>query len=160
MFFGHSLQYDLENIRRIHIKNNHIHHAGYGLRDDVEACFFGFFHKGVEIEHNSIHDIISAHYSGNGIAPDTGSSGSLVTNNLIYNISNGAFGMNFGREHVIKNNIFAYCGTGIGFASCRDGELVMTATNNIIYQVQNDSLATQGPFTNKALRNDFNFNIY
>ena len=118
LFFGNNVEYNNpERSLRYTIENNNLHHAGFALRDDVAGIFFGRFPPSVLINHNSIHDIAAAHYSGNGISPDTGSTGSVTTNNLIYNISHQAWGMNYGKEHHVKNNILALSGAGIGFSS-------------------------------------------
>ena len=77
--------------------------------------FFGRHPRGVVVNHNKIHDFYTNNYCGNGIYPDTGSSGTKVSNNLVYNLSHSGFNLNYGKEHEVYNNIIAFCRAGFSF---------------------------------------------
>ena len=87
IFFGANVEYNVEQEKNVLIENNHLHHGGYGIVDDLASMFFGRHPRGIVVNHNKIHDFYTNNYCGNGIYPDTGSSGTKVSNNFVYNLT-------------------------------------------------------------------------
>ena len=68
------------------------------------------------IRGNVIHDVaadpLEGGYGGWGIYPDEGSSGQLIEKNLVYDCGSQSFSQHYGKENLVRNNIFAFSGEG------------------------------------------------
>lgn len=96
------------------IEDNYVHHIGKLANGDgpILSDMGGIYtlgrQEGTVIRRNVIHDISAIRYGGRGIYLDEGSSYILIENNLVYDTTHGGFAIHYGKENLVRNNIFAY----------------------------------------------------
>lgn len=93
--------------KRNKIVFNHIHHLGWGALSDMGGVYTLGPSEGTVVSNNVIHDIYSYGYGGWGLYTDEGSTGIVEENNLVYNCKSSGFHQHYGKDNIIRNNIFA-----------------------------------------------------
>ncbi len=114
------------------VELNHIHHIGTGMLSDMGGIYTLGVQPGTVLRNNLIHDVRTHQYGGWGIYPDEGSSHLVIENNVVYNVQSGCLHVHYGREIIIRNNIFAFGGEGIVRFSRREAHRPFTLIGNIL----------------------------
>ncbi|GGD53881.1 right-handed parallel beta-helix repeat-containing protein [Paenibacillus nasutitermitis] len=114
------------------IEKNHIHDIGHGLLSDMGGIYTLGVQPGTVIRGNLIHDIEKCNYGGWAIYPDEGSSHILIENNICFRTSSQVFHQHYGRENIVRNNIFAFGREGQAALGRAEDHLSFTFEKNII----------------------------
>ena len=95
------------------IEKNHIHDLGQGLLSDMGGIYTLGVQPGTVLRGNLIHDVEKLNYGAWCIYPDEGSSHLLIENNVCYRTNGEIFHQHYGRENIVRNNIFAFGGESL-----------------------------------------------
>jgi hypothetical protein len=138
------------------VEFNHMHDIGQSMLSDMGAVYTLGIQEGTVIRNNLIHDVNSFTYGGWGLYPDEGSTHILWENNVVYRTKSAGFHQHYGRENVVRNNIFAF-GKEHQLMRTRDeNHTSFFLTNNIVY-------FDSGSLLGSSWKNDkfvLDYNIY
>lgn len=113
------------------IRNNHIHHIGQGRLSDMGGIYLLGKQHGTAVSGNIIHDVVSSNYGGMGIYTDEGSSYITIENNIVFRCKECCYQHHYGKNNVLRGNIFAYGGKAIIDISKREPHVSVLAEDNI-----------------------------
>ncbi len=133
---------------------NHLHSIGKDMLSDMGGIYTLGVQPGTVIRNNLIHDISSFTYGGWGIYPDEGSSYLLIENNIVYNCKSSGFHQHYGRENIVRNNIFAFNREFQLMRTRAEDHSSFTMERNIVYFDQGGLLGSNWKGTGFTMRNN------
>jgi len=89
------------------IEFNHVYRIGKDTLNDLGGIYLLGAHDGTVVRNNLVHDVTSFADRGRGIYLDEGSTGILVENNVVYRCKSSGFHLHYGKDNVVRNNVFA-----------------------------------------------------
>ena len=117
---------------------NHIHHLGRldngdgPMLSDLGGIYFLGDQTGTVVRHNVFHDIWAGKYGGWALYTDQGTRNLLIENNLAYRCRHACFDQHFGKDNIVRNNIFAFADTSVVMLAKMEPHTGFILTNNIL----------------------------
>jgi parallel beta-helix repeat protein len=143
--WGYAQNQSSENL----IAFNNLHAIGKDMLSDMGGIYTLGVQPGTIIRNNLIHDVSAFTYGGWGVYLDEGSSNILVEDNVVYGCKSAGFHQHYGRENILRNNIFAFNREHQWMRTRGEPHVSFTSENNIVYFNQGDLLGanwTDGSF--------------
>jgi hypothetical protein len=136
------------------IEFNHLHDIGQFLLSDMGAVYTLGIQKGTIIRNNLIHDVNAFTYGGWGLYTDEGSTDIVLENNVVSRTKSAGFHQHYGRDNIVRNNVFAYGKEHQLMRSREEEHNSFTFVNNIVCFDSGDLLGSS--WSNNRFKLDYN----
>jgi hypothetical protein len=110
------------------------------------------------VRYNHIHHVTSRTYGGWALYTDEGSSHILLEYNICHDTSKQGFHQHYGRENVIRNNVFAFGGESMLLYSRAEPHTGFAFTHNLV--ISDGVPMWQGDYAPTAHRINCDDNLY
>lgn len=139
------------------VEYNHIHDLGCGLLSDIGGIYTLGQSPGTRLAHNLIHDVTCFDYGGWGLYNDQASTAVVMENNLVYRAQTGGYHLHYGRENIVRNNIFALSSEGAIIRTRAEQHRSFTFERNIVVTSDGKPVAGKDFLPANAA---FDYNLY
>lgn len=129
---------------------NDLHDIGKDMLSDMGGIYTLGEQPGTVIRNNLVHDVSSFTYGGWGIYTDEGSSDIVIEDNIVYGCKSAGFHQHYGRDNIVRNNIFAFNREHQLMRTRAEAHNSFTMDHNIVYFDEGSLLGTnwtEGKFT-------------
>jgi len=117
--------------RNLLIENNLIRDICEGVLSDNGGIYLLGVQPGTVVRGNHICRVTAADYGGWGIYPDEGSSHIVFEHNWVHDTGGAAFSIHYGRELVVRHNVFARPGDGFVNVSRVENHICANLAHNV-----------------------------
>jgi len=111
---------------------NRIHDIGKGVMSDMGGVYTLGTSFGTCVSNNVICNVKSFDYGGWGLYNDEGSEGVVWENNLVHDVKDAAYHQHYGRENVVRNNVFVNAEKTQLAISCAEVHRSVTFDRNVV----------------------------
>ena len=141
---------------------NRVHHIGRRQLSDMGGIYLLGPSEGTRVFQNVIHDVESYDKYGRGgwgIYADEGTSWVKIEKNIVYRTTTGGFHQHYGRENVVRNNIFALSAGAELQRSRVENHTSFVFERNIVLEQNVEVLAGKWKDDGVVLRNNVYFSL-
>ena len=142
------------------IEFNNIYNIGRGLLSDM-GCIYSLGVQPGTVERNNLcHDVTRFEhgYGGWGLYTDEGSSQIVIENNIVYRTEDDGYHHHYGRENIVRNNIFALGQMAQIRRSRKEAHVGFSFEHNIVYWKEGTLLDPDGKWDDDQFH--FDYNLY
>ena len=118
--------------QRNEVSFNRIESLGSRIMSDLAGVYTLGTSHGTVISNNVISNVKACYYGGWGLYNDEGSEGIVMENNLVFDTFDGGYHQHYGRNNVVRNNIFAYSERDQIAVTAAEPHLSVAFLNNIV----------------------------
>ena len=155
---GWSWGYQASDTHDNTITSNRIAQIGQGVLSDMGGIYTLGTSTNTTLSGNVIHDVQSFGYGGWGIYFDEGTSGVVAEHNLVYRTKSAGFHQHYGRDNVVRDNVFAWGEEAQLMRTRAEDHLSFQIENNII--VARDAPILGSDWSGTRANYQLNSNLY